>query len=132
MGKFSQLFQKAGGKQVLKQYLRAHVLLFAAAQTVLNGFSKKSLEVVRSAVSNRIVRKLKKKNRKFISQFVPSGKDRHSSDKVWVCWLQGMENAPALVQRYEMTGAILASILSLGSLDVLLGVIMAGVLRKKK
>ena len=99
MGKFSQLFQKAGGKQVLKQYLRAHVLLFAAAQTVLNGFSKKSLEVVRSAVSNRIVRKLKKKNRKFISQFVPSGKDRHSSDKVWVCWLQGMENAPALVQR---------------------------------
>ena len=39
--------------------------------------------------------------------------------------------APVLVQRLEMTGAILASILSLGSLDVLLGAIMAGVLRKR-
>ena len=29
MKKFLRLFQKVGGKEVLKQYLRAHVLLFA-------------------------------------------------------------------------------------------------------
>ena len=40
--------------------------------------------------------------------------------------------APALVQRYEMTGAIWASILSLGTLDVLLAGIMAGVLRGRR
>ena len=99
MGKFSQLFQKAGGKEVLRQYRRAHVLLFAMTQTLLNGFSKKSLEVVRLAVTNRIVKKLRKKNRKFIAGFSCSQAQQQRSNKVWVCWLQGMENAPALVQR---------------------------------
>ena len=36
MKKFLRLFQKVGGKEVLKQYLRAHVLLFALVQTLLN------------------------------------------------------------------------------------------------
>ena len=39
--------------------------------------------------------------------------------------------APMLVQRYEMTGAIWASILSLGSLDIMLVVIIAWVLGRK-
>jgi len=101
MKKFIQLFNKVGGKEVLRQYLRAHVLLFALVQTLLNGFSKKSLEIVRLAVNNRIICKLRKKNRKFIGQFKDTytPKSRQQSGKVWVCWLQGMEQAPALVQR---------------------------------
>lgn len=99
MKKFLRLFQKVGGKEVLKQYLRAHVLLFALVQTLLNGFSKKSLEIVRLAVSNRILCKLRKKYRKFISNFQASQLPRQNSDKVWVCWLQGMDSAPELVQR---------------------------------
>ena len=101
MKKFLQLFQKVGGKEVLKQYLRAHVLVFALVQTLLNGFSKKSLEIVRLAVSNRILCKLRKKNRKFIADFQASyaHQPRRTCNKVWVCWLQGMEQAPELVQR---------------------------------
>lgn len=101
MKKFIQLFNKVGGKEVLRQYLQAHVFLFAMVQTLLNGFSKKSLEIVRLAVSNRILQKLRKKYRKVIAQFKAEQKSlpREHSNKVWVCWLQGMENAPELVQR---------------------------------
>ena len=98
---FIQLFKKVGGITILKQYLRAHVLLFALVQTALNGFSKKSLEIVRLAVNNKILYKLRRKYRRFIADYqasVQPGERKHSN-KVWVCWFQGMENAPALVQR---------------------------------
>ena len=101
MKRFLQLFLKAGGVEVLRQYLRAHVLLFALVQTALNGFSKKSLEIVRHTVNNKILCKLRRKNKAFIQTFkegyIPGPRQR--SNKVWVCWLQGMEQAPALVQQ---------------------------------
>jgi hypothetical protein len=101
MGKFTQLFKKVGGWQVVKDYLRARVFFFAVAQVLLNGFSKKSLEIVRQAITNKTVSRLRKKYRRFIAQFVEQTKpaEQKRSNKVWVCWLQGMENAPALVQR---------------------------------
>ncbi len=101
MKKFIALFKKVGGKEVLRQYLQAHVLLFAVVQMLLCGFTKKSLEIVRLAVSNKILCKLRKKNKKFIANFkaqhTPAPQNR--SKKVWVCWLQGIEQAPPLVQR---------------------------------
>lgn len=101
MKKFLAIFKKVGGWDVLKQYARAHVFLFAMVQTALNGFSKKSLEIVRLAVNNKILCKLRRKNKAFIRQFKESyaPKARQRSNKVWVCWLQGMDNAPVLVQR---------------------------------
>lgn len=101
MNKFTQLFKKAGGWQVVKGYLRARVFLFAVAQILLNGFSRKSLEIVRLAITNKTVSRLRKKYRRFIAQFIAESQpaERCRSNKVWVCWLQGMENAPALVQR---------------------------------
>ena len=101
MKKFIQLFHKVGGKEILRQYWQGHVLLFAMVQTLLNGFSKKSLEIVRLAVNNKILSKLRKKYRGTIAEFKQNYRpaERRSSNKVWVCWLQGMENAPALVQR---------------------------------
>ena len=101
MKKFLALFNKVGGKELLKQYLRAHVLLFALVQILLQGFSRKSLEIVRLSVNNRILCKLRKKYSKFIREFkaaVQPG-ERKQSNKVWVCWLQGMEQAPELVQK---------------------------------
>ena len=101
MKKFLALFNKVGGKEILRQYWQSHVLLFALVQTVLQGFSKKGLEIVRLSVNNKILGKLRKKYRKDIARFrqdyVPQ--PRVQSNKVWVCWLQGMESAPALVQK---------------------------------
>ncbi len=101
MSKFTQLFNKVGGWNILGQYARGHVLLFAMTQTLLQGFSKKSLEIMRMSVENRVQKKLRKKYRSFITQF----KDQYvpqpmvHSNKVWVCWFQGMEQAPPVVQR---------------------------------
>lgn len=101
MKKFIALFKKVGGGNVLKQYLRAHVFLFAMVQTLLQGFSKKGLEIVRLSVNNKILCKLRKKYRRFIADFKAADHNapRCRSNKVWVCWLQGLEQAPALVQQ---------------------------------
>lgn len=103
MNKFVQLFKKVNGLNVLKQYARAHVLIFALLQTVLNGFSKKSLEIVRLSVNNRILNKLRKKYKSFIKKYIEENDskslDHNNSNFVWVCWLQGMENAPDVVKK---------------------------------
>ena len=101
MKRFLQLFNKVGGKEVLKQYLRGRVFFYAMFQTLLNGFTKKSLEIVRLAVNNKLLKRLRKRNRKFIAQFQQEIADapKVRSNKVWVCWLQGIEQAPPLVQR---------------------------------
>ena len=103
MTKLLKLFEKAGGMDILKQYARSHVLFFALFQMLCQGFSKKSLEIVRLAVNNKRLGKLRKKYKKTINAWVAENpKDtlpaKEHSNKVWVCWLQGMEQAPALVQ----------------------------------
>ena len=99
MKKFLALFDKVGGKEILRQYWQNHVLIFAMLQALLQGFSKKGLEILRHSVNHKILGKLRKKYRKSITgfqeQYTPAEMQR--SNKVWVCWLQGMENAPALV-----------------------------------
>jgi len=103
MREFIRIFHKVGGKSVLKQYFKANVLLFALLQTILNGFSKKSLEIVRLAVNNRVYHRLKKQNEEFIHDYLR----KHSGEKlehphaktVWSIWLQGMDKAPEIVQR---------------------------------
>lgn len=101
MKQFLALFDKVGGKEILRQYWQAHVLVFALVQTLLQGFSKKGLEIVRLSVNNKILGKLRKKYRKVIAQFKAeyTPQPRQQSNKVWVCWLQGMESAPSLVQK---------------------------------
>jgi hypothetical protein len=105
MGKFKQIFDKVNGKEVLKQYKRAGVLGFALVETGLLGFSHKSLEIVRLAVNNKILSKLRKEYKNFILKYKVSNAKKNEklpqnlSNKVWVCWLQGIENAPVLVQR---------------------------------
>lgn len=96
-----QLFNKVGGRDMIRQYRRAHVLVFAILQTISQGFSKKSLEIVRLAINNRVLKKLRKQYKSFISQYVQSNTEvvlKENSKKVWVCWLQGIDNAPQLVQ----------------------------------
>lgn len=103
MKQFIKIFKKVGGKEILRQYLRAHVLIFALIETIILGFSKKSLEIVRLAVNNRILYKVRKKYKVFINNYLSNNQDKQllrrvRSNKVWVCWFQGIENAPSIVQ----------------------------------
>lgn len=103
MSEFSKIFKKVNGMQQLKQYAKAHVLLHALVQTAVVGVSKKSLEIVRLSVRNKILQKLRKKNKKFIADCV----DKLSSEvlekkhekRIWIAWFQGIEQAPYIVKR---------------------------------
>lgn len=98
-----KLFNKVGGKEILWQYARSHILLHATAQTLLQGLNRKGLEIVRLSADNKRLRKLRKTYSGFIKDFISEqtspGVERAHSKKVWICWLQGMENAPDLVKR---------------------------------
>lgn len=102
MAELRKLFQKAGGFKLLKQYSRAGVLAFAITQVVLLGFSKKALEILRLSVQLKIQKKLSRKYQYVLDRCdkIDYGSlPKKQSNKVWVCWLQGIENAPLVVQK---------------------------------
>ena len=66
------------------------------------GKSRTSLEILRLATQLKAKQKLEKKYRYVLKEFDERYDDsllHESSNKVWVCWFQGMENAPELVQK---------------------------------
>lgn len=91
-------FKKTGGMNLIKQYWKSHVLLFAVLQFILLGKTKKSLELLRLCVSLKINHKLEKKYGKLIKE-KSNDLVEQSSRKVWVYWYQGLENAPLIVRR---------------------------------
>ena len=104
MSDFGKIFKKVNGGKVLKEYAQSHVLFHALALTAIEGTSKKSLEIVRESVSNKVVKRLRKQYAPFITEFKKGDAERAKlphdhSNKVWVCWLQGMEEAPTIVRK---------------------------------
>lgn len=100
---FFQLFKSQGGLRLINDYAHSGVLLYVIGQVLLTGFSKKSLEIVRLGVQLKIRNKLRKRFLGVLQQF-DLNYSKHNfvsehSNKVWVCWMQGIENAPPLVQR---------------------------------
>lgn len=106
MSSFFQSLKKQGGIKLLKSYWRTGVLLYALGQLILTGGTKKSLEILRLGVQMKIRDKLRQRFidvlRQFDIEYSNQTQTSKPSDKIWVCWMQGMENAPALVQKcYE-------------------------------
>lgn len=50
-------------------------------------------------MSMKVNQRLKRKYAAFINNLGIEDLPKESSKKVWVCWWQGMETAPALVQK---------------------------------
>ena len=66
------------------------------------GKSRTALELLRLSTQLKTKTKLQKKYSKTLDKFDKSydvSLPHISSNKVWVCWLQGIENAPELVQK---------------------------------
>ena len=101
MASLIQTFNKVGGISLLEEYARNGVLPYVCMQLAITGFSKKSLEIVRNGVSMKIYHKLRKRYKGALEAFEESYREQPQthSNKVWVCWMQGMDNAPVLVQR---------------------------------
>lgn len=106
MSTFFLSFKKQGGIKLLKNYCLAGVLSYSLGQLILTGRSPKSLEILRLGVQMKIRNKLQKKFIHVLKQFdmdyLRQAQPSKPSNKIWICWMQGMENAPALVQKcYE-------------------------------
>ncbi len=103
MKKFITIFKKVNGREILRQYFQGHVFIYALFMFLSLGYDKKSLEILRLAVGNKLLKKLRKKYSKFISAFVEENKSEdiknETKRKIWICWFQGIENAPEIVQK---------------------------------
>ena len=98
-----QTFQKQGGFGLVRSWLRNGVLPYAIGQVLLGGFSNKNLELLRCGIELKLYKKIRKKYLSVLSHFVApisnESENITSCNKIWVCWMQGIENAPVLVQK---------------------------------
>lgn len=95
-------FKKQGGINLIKQYLRAGSLGTAIGEFLLLGKSRKALEILRLATQLKAKQRLEKKYKRVLTEIdntYDEKKPHLISNKVWICWFQGMENAPELVQK---------------------------------
>lgn len=99
-----EIFKRQGGVKLLKQYWKGGVLFTAIGEFLMLGKSRTGLEILRLSVRLKTKQKLERKYKLLLDEFDMNyqEKDHISSNKVWVCWFQGMNNAPELVQKcYE-------------------------------
>jgi hypothetical protein len=97
-----ETLKKQGGTKLVWQYWQSGVLFFAVCELLLLGKDVKALEILRLSVQYKIKRKLEKRYRNKINEFEKLYDEKNSHmqcEKVWVCWFQGMENAPDIVQK---------------------------------
>lgn len=96
-----ETFEKQGGMKLLRQYRRGGVLFTAAGEFLLLGKSRTSLEILRNAAALKIKQKLEKK---YVDKIAEIEKQYQDADviaerKVWICWFQGMKQAPDIVKK---------------------------------
>lgn len=95
-------FKKQGGLDLLRRYIYHGVFFYAIFAFILVSKNSTGLELFRELMENRIYFKLKKKYKKVISSETQvhecNEKDDVKTKIIWVCWFQGILNAPSLVQ----------------------------------
>lgn len=106
MGNIRNLYKQSNGGVYLKQCLKNKTLGLAFAEVLLLGITRKSLEITRNATEFLVYKRLKKQNIKFIKDYLEENKnikhEHNHRNTIWTIWLQGMENAPIIVQKcYE-------------------------------
>ena len=87
--------------KVIKRFMYAHVLFYSIIQVLLNGFSKKGLEIANLSIENRILGKLRKKYKNCISDYVenPEINMAKHCNIIWIFWYQGVDSAPLIVKK---------------------------------
>lgn len=100
-----EILAKQGGMNLLKQYWLGGAFFTAVGEFALLGKDRKALEILRLSAQYKIKKHLEKKYKNQIIEFQSNyidDKPHVVSNKVWVCWFQGLDNAPTLVKKcYE-------------------------------
>ena len=96
-----EIFRKQGGMKLIKQYWQGGALLTGLGEFLLLGKSRTALEILRLSTTLKTKQKLEKKYKWKLNEIDENYVDREhtTSNKIWICWFQGMENAPELVQK---------------------------------
>lgn len=96
-----ETFKKQGGIKLIKQYWQGGALFTGISQFLLLGKSRTALEILRLSTTLKIKQKLEKKYKWKLEEFDKAyvDKEHKISDIIWICWFQGMENAPELVRK---------------------------------
>ncbi|MCO4579622.1 hypothetical protein Si070_01268 [Streptococcus infantarius subsp. infantarius] len=84
--------------EMMKNYIQAGVFLFAVTEFLRLGNSRQALELLRESVYLKIQKKLKRKYRHILEETPSNFKSSHDSKRVWVCWFQGLDDAPEIVK----------------------------------
>lgn len=102
MWNLSEILEKQGGLELLKRYWKGGAFFTAASQFFLLGKSRTALEILRLSAGLKTKQKLEKKYRSRLQEFdsnYNTALPHETSNKVWICWFQGMEKAPGLIQK---------------------------------
>lgn len=96
-----QILRKQGGLKLFQQYAKAGALPICLCDLIFLGKSRTALEILRLSAQLKIKQKLGRKYKGYIQHFETSYDQEPShcvANKIWLCWLQGIENAPELVK----------------------------------
>lgn len=96
-----EIFQKQGGIELLKRYWCGGAFFTAVGEFLLLGKSRTALEILRLSTTLKTKQKLNKRYGNVLTEFDREWVEleHEKSNKVWICWFQGIENAPRLVQK---------------------------------
>lgn len=104
--KLMSIIKKQGNLAFIKRLLKAGTIHTIIGELLLLGKDRTALEIARLSIEFKTKSKLQKKYGKYLEEFdkVNSENDLEhiSSDIIWFCWFQGLDNAPKLVRKcYE-------------------------------
>lgn len=95
-------FKEFGGMRLVREYARMGVLGTAVKAAGRAVFKKESLRTAYAAVLRKVAPQLEARYGAFmkrrLKEYCAAAPSPEASGKVWVCWLQGMGNAPELVR----------------------------------
>lgn len=97
----SEILKKQGGLNLIKRYIKSGAFFTAGFEFLLLGKSRTALEILRLSATLKTKLFLEKRYKRLINEYDKNydGNCIHEqSNKVWICWFQGIENAPDIVQ----------------------------------
>lgn len=89
---------------ILKDLWNQKFLLFGLTQILLLGTRKVGIEIFSLSIQHKLYNRLRKKYVSIAKGIISSDKEYSQSQSktsniVWICWWQGIENAPEIVKR---------------------------------
>lgn len=96
-----EVLKKQGGWKLVKQYWKSGAFFTAIGELLLLGKSRTALEILRLSAMLKTKQKIEKQYKRVLEEFDEKWEEKshEKSNKIWICWFQGIENAPILIQR---------------------------------